>query len=257
MSSACLANHWLCSPPLGGMRTIGVTAGASEPPVTSCRRLSMYCMASRSWRGSQKLCSISKTTPSNFDWLSATAGSISAGEKHVKAVWPLSKALMTWLRRGSSAMAFSSKRLVARDGLRGATPYCEFCPTQPAFSRAISPRGAPRARLIKLEPALFFRFGSSARQHDHRLSRPLHDRAAEAARLAQEPGRRHQGPVAEAVAREPQDQRRRDPRERRGRPAQNPARTRHQLHHLLAARIRHGASYRRCRHQPRMVADQQ
>ena len=70
------------------MRTIGVTAGASEPPFAICPRLSMYCSESRSARPSHGLCSISNTTPSNFDALIAIAESISAGEKAVKAGWP-------------------------------------------------------------------------------------------------------------------------------------------------------------------------
>jgi hypothetical protein len=49
-SSTCLAIHWLRSPPFGGMRTSGVTAGASVSPCTSWRRLSMYWSASRSAR---------------------------------------------------------------------------------------------------------------------------------------------------------------------------------------------------------------
>src|SRR5947209_15564686 len=38
MSSTCLAIHWFISPPLGGIRTIGVTFGASEPESTIWRR---------------------------------------------------------------------------------------------------------------------------------------------------------------------------------------------------------------------------
>ena len=71
MSSACLACHCAFSTPFTGMRTIGVTAGASEPAFTICARLSMYCRQSRSARPSHGLCSISNTTPSNFEALIA------------------------------------------------------------------------------------------------------------------------------------------------------------------------------------------
>ena len=47
MSSTCLACHCAFSAPFGGIRTIGVTAGASEPDCAICRRLSMYCSESR------------------------------------------------------------------------------------------------------------------------------------------------------------------------------------------------------------------
>ena len=39
--------NWFISPPLGGMRTIGATAGARLPLCTICARSSMYCMQSR------------------------------------------------------------------------------------------------------------------------------------------------------------------------------------------------------------------
>ena len=38
------------SPPFGGMRTIGVTAGATEPDLAICPRLSRYCRQSRKAR---------------------------------------------------------------------------------------------------------------------------------------------------------------------------------------------------------------
>ena len=59
------------------MRTIGVTLGASEPPSTIWRRLSMYCIASLRARMSQGLCSISKTTPSYGEPLRAMPDSLS------------------------------------------------------------------------------------------------------------------------------------------------------------------------------------
>ena len=51
--------------------------------------------------------------------------------------------------------------------------------------------------------------------------------------------------------------RRRNPRKHRAEPAQAAARARHRCHHLLAARLRHGPSYRRRERQPGMVADLQ
>ncbi len=48
MSSTCLAKNWFISPPFGGMRTIGATAGAMLPDFRICLRSSMYCMQSRS-----------------------------------------------------------------------------------------------------------------------------------------------------------------------------------------------------------------
>ena len=90
--------------PLTGMRTIGVTAGTTEPAFAIWARLSMYCRQSRSARPSHGLCSISNTQPSNFDVLIASAESISAGVNAVNACWPCSSARMTPFRRGMSAM---------------------------------------------------------------------------------------------------------------------------------------------------------
>src|SRR5580704_16932297 len=142
MSNACLASHWFFSPPFGGIRTIGVTPGASEPEVAICRRLSMYCRPSRSARGSQKLCSISNTTPSYFETLSANAASISAGENVVKAGSPASSARITPLRCGISAtlvLPTTSHATKSRGHLRA----------PPAFdnhgNRFIPSRRCPRA----------------------------------------------------------------------------------------------------------------
>src|SRR6266853_1184214 len=49
--------NWFISPPLGGMRTNGATAGARLPDFTICARSSMYCMQSRRVRMSYGLCS--------------------------------------------------------------------------------------------------------------------------------------------------------------------------------------------------------
>ena len=107
------------------MRTIGVTAGASEPLFAICPRFSMYCSESRSARPSQGLCSISNTTPSNFDALIAIAESVSAGEKAVKAGWPASSARMMPLSRGSSAMQ-SPWEQPAHEGSARASRHCGY-----------------------------------------------------------------------------------------------------------------------------------
>src|SRR4051812_48381843 len=86
------------------MGTIGATVGTIEPDLTICPRLSMYCKQSRRRNPSHGLCSISYTTPSNFEVLLAIAESISAGENEVRATCPASSALMTLLRRGISAI---------------------------------------------------------------------------------------------------------------------------------------------------------
>ncbi len=61
-------------------------------------------------------------------------------------------------------------------------------------------------------------------------------------------------PAQQALRLRAQDQRRRVARKRRRRPAQVPARARHQPHHLLAARLGHVAPHRRRGREPRMVA---
>src|SRR5437763_14326419 len=86
------------------MRTIGVTAGATEADLAICPRLSMYCRLSRKARISQGLCSISYTMPSYFAVLMAIAVSGSAWQKDVNAGLPLSKARITPFNRAISAM---------------------------------------------------------------------------------------------------------------------------------------------------------
>src|SRR5712691_6068038 len=98
-SSACLASHWLRSSPFGGMRTNGVTAGATEPALAICAGLRRYCRASWSAFGSQGLCSISNTTPSYGDVLKAMAVVRSALANEANAGLPLSQARITPLRR--------------------------------------------------------------------------------------------------------------------------------------------------------------
>src|SRR5215510_11823856 len=88
------------------MRTIGVTAGATEPERAIWPRLSMYCMLSRSARMSHGLCSISYTMPSYLAVAIAIALSGSAWQNDVNVGLPDSRALITLLRRGSSAMLF-------------------------------------------------------------------------------------------------------------------------------------------------------
>src|SRR6266702_1908431 len=126
---------------------------------------------------------------------------MSAGEKVVKAVWPFSKALMTWLRRGRSAMEvpwdggfgardwrmfLSANRHPLRWNMRARrTPYCDFRPAQRGFL-AGGARTAPLIWVGGVPPSRTLRQSGPptrhrARRHDHRLSRPLHDRAAEAA----------------------------------------------------------------------------
>src|SRR5215813_3975331 len=107
MSSTCLAIHWFISPPFGGMRTIGVTFGASEPDSTIWRRSSMDCSASRSAGALIGACSISKAMPSRFEAAIALAVSLSTEAKPTKAVLPCSSARMTPFSRGVSAMALS------------------------------------------------------------------------------------------------------------------------------------------------------
>ncbi len=103
-----------------------------------------------------------------------------------------------------------------------------------ASSRA-SP-GAARDLLIAL------RDGTTP--HDHRLSRPLHDRAGRAHRLAGGPAGRVRGP-ASAPPPYPADLRRRDPRVDRGQPAAADGRARRRPHALLAARLGDGPPRRR------------
>src|SRR5215467_2677527 len=104
MSSTCLAIHWFISLPFGGMRTKGVTFGASVPPWTSWRRSSMYWSASRSTGGLIGACSISNATPSKVELASAVAVSMSGEAKPQKATFPCSRALMTPLRRGNPVL---------------------------------------------------------------------------------------------------------------------------------------------------------
>src|SRR6185295_10912885 len=105
-SSACLAWNCAFSAPFGGMRTIGVTAGATEPDFAIWPRLSMYCRLSRSARMSHGLCSISYTMPSYLAVAIAIAVSGSAWQNEVNEGLPDSRALITLLRRGSSTMLF-------------------------------------------------------------------------------------------------------------------------------------------------------
>jgi len=105
MSSACLAIHWFISPPLAGMRTIGVTAGESDCRSNSWRRFSMYCRQSRSPRMSYGLCSASNTTPSYLAVASSMALSIAGGEKTVMGICRWSSRRMMLFRRGVSGIA--------------------------------------------------------------------------------------------------------------------------------------------------------
>ena len=93
------------SPPFGGIRTNGVTAGAILPDVAICRRLSMYCMQSRSALMSYGLCSISNTTPSNAAPPIVNALLISALVNGANAGLPDSRALITPFRRGMSIVS--------------------------------------------------------------------------------------------------------------------------------------------------------
>src|SRR5882672_9411501 len=108
MSRTCLAIHWFISLPFGGMRTIGVTLGASEPDSAICFRLSMYWSASRRAGALIGACSDSNTTPSMFDPAIAIAVSTSTAAKPANAVLPCSSALMTPFSRGISAIVCSS-----------------------------------------------------------------------------------------------------------------------------------------------------
>src|ERR1700704_6639203 len=107
MSSTCLAIHWLFSPPLGGMRTNGVTAGAMLPDPAICRRFSMYSMQSRSALMSYGLCSISNTTPSYGAPEMVSALLISPLVNGTNAGLPDSSALIAPLRRGMSGIVSS------------------------------------------------------------------------------------------------------------------------------------------------------
>ena len=90
------------------MRTNGVTAGAILPDVAIWRRLSMYCMQSRSALMSYGLCSISNTTPSYGALEMVSALLISPGENGTKVGLPDSSALIAPFRRGMSAIVSSS-----------------------------------------------------------------------------------------------------------------------------------------------------
>src|SRR5579884_1812833 len=119
LSSTCLATQEFSSTPLTGMRTSGVTAGASVPLSTICRRLSMFWKQVRSPLISYGLCSISKTTPSKSDCDSAMALSTSPEVNVVNAGLPSSSALMTPFSRGISICSllrwrYSAVRLTAR-----------------------------------------------------------------------------------------------------------------------------------------------
>src|SRR5215216_793533 len=103
-SSTCLACHCAFSPPFGGMRAIGVTAGLSEPDCAISRRFSMYWRQSRKPLMSYGLCSISNTTPSYLALASALADSTSVGVNAVNACRPCSSARMMPLSRGRSAI---------------------------------------------------------------------------------------------------------------------------------------------------------
>src|SRR5262245_24200276 len=131
------------------MRTIGVTAGASEPDCTSWRRFSMNWSDSRSARASQGLCSISNTTPSYFETLMASAESTSAGAKAVKVACPCSSARMMPLRRGSSLMDLLAP--FARSG-RGLALLLEYCiePTEHAARVALEDAGAVGVAQLEL-----------------------------------------------------------------------------------------------------------
>src|SRR5205085_12346903 len=107
-----LATHWFFSPPLGGMRTIGVTAGASVADDTICWRFSMYCRQSRRVLMSYPLCSISNTTPSYFSVATACALPVSPGWKHTNVLLPASSARLVPFSLG---MLILCLRLLLRD----------------------------------------------------------------------------------------------------------------------------------------------
>src|SRR5262245_52349744 len=88
------------------MRTMGVTGGATEADLAICPRLSMYCKLSRNALMSHGLCSISNTMPSYLAVAIAMAVSGSAWQNDVNAGLPDSRARITPLRRGMSAMQF-------------------------------------------------------------------------------------------------------------------------------------------------------
>src|ERR1700760_1034787 len=168
MSSACLACHCAISTPFTGMRTIGVTGGTS-PALAICARFSMYCRQSRSRPLSQGLCSISNTQPSYFDWLIPTAESVWAGAKQVSACWPASRARMTLLRRGRSAIWEVS---VNSDGI--------LSDASAGLAEARGGWTMPGRAVASGPHELNYRD-----VHDHRLPRPLHDRAEGPAPLPQ------------------------------------------------------------------------
>src|SRR5580658_5300804 len=118
MSSPCLAIHWLCSPPFGGMRTIGVTAGAMDPDEAICLRFSMYCRQSRSALMSYGLCSISNTTPSYGAVLMVRALPTSPGEKVTNAGLPDASARMAPFRRGISGIFWFPCMILCRHQVR-------------------------------------------------------------------------------------------------------------------------------------------
>src|SRR5689334_11512246 len=123
------------------MRTIGVTGG-TRPALAIWARLSMYCRQSRSRPLSQGLCSISNTQPSYFEALIAIAESVWAGAKQVSACWPASRARMTLLRRGKSAI-FGSLLEFGRHPIR-----CLGGFDNAAAGRSIRPTQTTRPREI-------------------------------------------------------------------------------------------------------------
>ena len=80
---------------------MGVTLGASVPPLINWPRSSMYCRQSRRFAESQGLCSISMTMPSKSDVAKAIASDGLGGQNEVNATCPFSKAPITPFNLGS------------------------------------------------------------------------------------------------------------------------------------------------------------
>ena len=113
----------------GGFTTIGVIAGASDPPFTISLRFRRYCRAWRTFVPSHTLCSVSNTTPSYLATLMASAASISGAQKEVNAGLPCSRARMMPFRRGRSAMLspIENIQVIVGIGTTGTRSVIECC----------------------------------------------------------------------------------------------------------------------------------
>ena len=160
------------------MRTIGVTAARPSRALAICARLSMYCRQSRSSRPSHGLCSISNTQPSYLEVLIAIArsdlGGRKAGERVLARFEGADDAVQTRkIGHASSALPCGTRRHPIRS-------QSGFDNAEPRFVAS-----APNAALTGASA-----HNSSDGTNDHRLSRPLHDRAEGPAPLPQGADRR-------------------------------------------------------------------